>query len=431
LRRDKSILHDLPSRTEHRLACVLTDSEREVLHGVIAANRRRTGKGSALAMLQRLHLVSQHPILAGGRGDLTDAEGLIRDSSRLQALVSVLRNVESQGEKALVFARSVDAQRMLAFVIGRTFSRPVAVINGSTGTDAARGQSAGTVRRKLLDQFRQEPGFGVIVLSPFVAGVGITLTEANHVIHFGRWWNPAIESQATDRVYRIGQSRPVHVYYPISVDPTNEGDQTLDQAIDALLTERRALAGDFLTPASEEAAADLLVRRLTDNTARSTSSHRDAAITGMTAGPVQRPVRAEQVAGILSAMAAARGERVVWLGPEGLFGVQALWAARDGALTCYRIVSSADTDANANTAVALSAQQVWSQKLGGRDVTAVLVSERSLRTDTLRSKTWTELIAEATAAGVTDAARWTLLTTYSTLDAVRNALPPMKSSDRH
>jgi hypothetical protein len=92
----------------------------------------------------------------------------------------------------------------------------------------------------------------VIILSPDVAGIGLTLTEANHVIHYGRWWNPAKESQATDRVYRIGQTKTVHVYYPIAKDPQGVFE-TFDEKLDALLRRRRELAIDFLTPMPSEA----------------------------------------------------------------------------------------------------------------------------------------------------------------------------------
>jgi hypothetical protein len=96
------------------------------------------------------------------------------------------------------------------------------------------------------------------VLSPDVAGIGLTLVEANHVLHYGRWWNPAKESQATDRVYRIGQVRDVHVYYPIATDP--EGMfETFDVKLHALIERRRQLAQDFLAPMPEE---DTLGRKL-------------------------------------------------------------------------------------------------------------------------------------------------------------------------
>ena len=84
----------------------------------------------------------------------------------------------------------------------------------------------------MIKKFRDSQGFNAIVLSPEVAGVGLTLVEANHVIHYGRWWNPAVESQATDRVYRIGQTKHVTVYLPILRDPHRRIDASFDECLD-------------------------------------------------------------------------------------------------------------------------------------------------------------------------------------------------------
>src|SRR5439155_6389099 len=132
------------------------------------------------------------------------------------------------------------------------FGKHVDIINGATGRRGDR-RSGHQTRRAIVQRFREHAGFHVIVLSPEVAGIGLTLVEANHVIHYGRWWNPAKESQATDRVYRIGQMRDVHVYYPIATDP--EGAfETFDEKLHALNERRRQLAQDFLAPVPGEDA---------------------------------------------------------------------------------------------------------------------------------------------------------------------------------
>ena len=103
----------------------------------------------------------------------------------------------------------------------------------------------------MIQRFQSDPSVNFIILSPDVAGVGLTLVEANHVIHYGRWWNPAKESQATDRVYRLGQTKEVHVYYLIAKDPEGEF-QSFDEKLDALIDRRLQMATDFLMPLPEE-----------------------------------------------------------------------------------------------------------------------------------------------------------------------------------
>ncbi len=91
-----------------------------------------------------------------------------------------------------------------------------------------------------------------LVLSPFVAGIGLTITEANHVVHYGRWWNPAVEAQATDRVYRIGQTKDVFVYVPILHDPGGRIGASFDERLDLLMSQKNRLSEDFLSPLPEE-----------------------------------------------------------------------------------------------------------------------------------------------------------------------------------
>src|SRR5699024_6073537 len=101
-------------------------------------------------------------------------------------------------------------------------------------------------RSQIIDQFNTEPGFGVMILSPKAAGTGLTITGANHVIHYTRWWNPAVENQATDRVYRIGQEKDVHVYYPIvEAEGTRK---TVEEIIDEVLTAKKSLAENVIVP---------------------------------------------------------------------------------------------------------------------------------------------------------------------------------------
>ncbi|MDZ4081749.1 MAG: C-terminal helicase domain-containing protein, partial [Bdellovibrionales bacterium] len=117
----------------------------------------------------------------------------------------------------------------------------VEFINGETNQRGAPGEAA----EQIIDRFSKSKGFGALVLSPLAAGAGLNITAANHVIHYGRWWNPAKEDQATDRAYRRGQQLDVHVYYPILSNLEGKG---FDVGLHELVEFKRALARDFLDP---------------------------------------------------------------------------------------------------------------------------------------------------------------------------------------
>src|SRR5690606_12049112 len=104
-------------------------------------------------------------------------------------------------------------------------------------------------RVQTVRQFNDSPGFNVLILSTRAAGVGLNVTGANHVIHYTRWWNPAQEKQATDRVHRIGQQKPVHVHFPIVVDPIGQFT-TAEERLDELLQEKERLAKSIVVPSS-------------------------------------------------------------------------------------------------------------------------------------------------------------------------------------
>jgi SNF2 family DNA or RNA helicase len=126
-------------------------------------------------------------------------------------------------------------QDILKEVIYREFGIQAPIINGSTFN-----------RTEEVARFNQTIGFNVMILSPKAAGVGLNITSANHVIHYTRWWNPAVENQATDRVYRIGQKREVYVYHIITEDPVNYSDGTVENHIHNLLEKRQTMADDVI-----------------------------------------------------------------------------------------------------------------------------------------------------------------------------------------
>jgi len=249
LRRDKTSLSGLPRKSEHVLECELSADQRE-WHVDLIQRAREGGSGNhPFGLLQQLMMVYQHPSLVPSYQPPLPIDA-INQCPKLAVTVECLRNIRLRGEKVLLFTRSLNMQDILARVIESEFGIEVDILNGQV---TRQGETKGLrqTRRGMIERFRASEGFNAMVLSPDVAGVGLTLIEANHVIHYGRWWNPAKESQATDRVYRIGQSREVHVYYPIAKDP-KRAFETFDEKLDAVIRRRRSLASEFLAPMPSE-----------------------------------------------------------------------------------------------------------------------------------------------------------------------------------
>ncbi len=253
LRRLKSDkLDGLPPKTEHVIRKQMPVPQLEA-YGRALAIKEVGGAEAALAMIHGLRRASLHPILADG-GATPGGDLRVEDSARMEGLVEVLDQVHKHGEKALVFVEALDLQGadQLPSLLKRRYnmSRLPSVINGEVSAEA---------RQKIVDHFQRAEGFDVMLLSPKAGGVGLTLTAANHVIHLSRWWNPAVEDQCSDRVYRIGQHRPVHIYYPLAVLPSNE-DASFDMQLQQLMNRKRSLAqGLLVAPAfSKKDFSDLL-----------------------------------------------------------------------------------------------------------------------------------------------------------------------------
>jgi hypothetical protein len=270
LNRDKKDhLDDLPPKTEHVLPYTLSPQQeiryQEILdlaRGLNQADDQQQGQHLlAIHHLKRLH---EHPLLleAAMAGepqrnvlDKPTAE-LLSTSRKLQAVVACLEAIaggggEVGGDKVLIFTPSIMMQLILKRVLDERFGLDVDIINGSpkdnpTSKAKADHNPNDSERTRILKRFAASQGFNVLVLSPLAAGAGLNITCANHVIHYGRWWNPAVEAQATCRVYRIGQTKPVHVYYPIAQSATF--NPTFEQTLHRLLEKKEAIRRNFLRP---------------------------------------------------------------------------------------------------------------------------------------------------------------------------------------
>ena len=199
-----------------------------------------------LAALVKLKQVCNHPAHFLG-----DGSSLPHRSGKCARLLDMLEEVLAEDEKALVFTQFRKMGDLLYKLLTEGLNREVLFLHGGT----ARKR-----RDAIVEEFQSSNGTApVLILSLKAGGFGLNLTAANHVFHFDRWWNPAVEDQATDRVYRIGQSRQVQVHKFICVG-------TLEEKIDALLDQKRGLADnivgsgeEWLTEMSTEKLREILV----------------------------------------------------------------------------------------------------------------------------------------------------------------------------
>lgn len=235
LRRAKDeVLRSLPPRESKVLETPLGRLQLQQ-YVQIARQAKSAGRGAVLAAIHQLFLVCGHPrALSRGTELFQYRPG---ECPKLDRTIELLKEIQDRGEKAIIFTRWLALQEILAAAIEQVFNLRAQVING---------QIQGN-RMQIVEQFSRRPGFNVLILSHDVGGVGLTITAANHVIHYTRPWNPAKEAQATDRVHRIGQQKAVTVYYPIAVDP---GFKTVEVRLAELLEEKKDLAKNVLRPTS-------------------------------------------------------------------------------------------------------------------------------------------------------------------------------------
>jgi hypothetical protein len=232
-------LDGLPEKRIHIRKRQMPEAQARV-YGDIVTRAKEPESGPMLETLHLLRGVSLHPIWPPA-DEIKDQKLFIDQSARLTETFLILDEIAARKEKALIFLESLDLQEHLALMIKTRYSlkrRPMQI----------NGEVSGEKRQNLVDEFQAQRGtFDAMILSPRAGGVGLTLTSANHVIHLSRWWNPAVEDQCTDRVYRIGQDRTVHIYYPMAVHPLY-GESSFDALLNALLDRKRDLSRRMLLP---------------------------------------------------------------------------------------------------------------------------------------------------------------------------------------
>lgn len=204
-------------------------------------------RGRALAVLQQLREVSLHPRLRHESqllvGSAKEARYIMAESGKLAVLLDVLDRIQSAREKVILFMVTKRLQRLLKLWLDQIYGLNISIINGDTAAVPKRSDVLS--RKQLITAFEAVPGFNVLIMSPVAAGVGLTVVGANHVVHLERHWNPAKEAQASDRVYRIGQKKEVHIHLPAVLHPQFDA---FDVHLDRLLRGKLMLKDAVVTP---------------------------------------------------------------------------------------------------------------------------------------------------------------------------------------
>ncbi len=229
LKTDKTIIQDLPDKMEMNVFCNLTQEQASLYEAVVKEMMEKIEqsdgmerRGLILATLMKLKQVCNHPAHF-----LSDHSSLARRSGKLARLEEMLEEVLEGGEKALIFTQFAEMGELLQQYLEERFGCEILFLHGSTPKKQ---------RDMMVQRFQEEQrGAPLFLLSLKAGGVGLNLTAANHVFHFDRWWNPAVENQATDRAFRIGQKKNVQVHKLVCVG-------TLEERIDQMIEQKKELA---------------------------------------------------------------------------------------------------------------------------------------------------------------------------------------------
>jgi len=229
LKSDPAIIADLPPKHEMKVVCTLSREQATLYKAVVDEELRRIAstegmerRGRVLALLTATKQICDHPALY-----LSESGPLAQRSGKLERLTEMLEEALAAGDKALIFTQYREMGERLVAHLRAALGREVAFLHGGTSKVA---------RDELVRRFQEDQlGPRLFVLSVKAGGTGLNLTAASHVFHYDRWWNPAVEDQATDRAYRIGQKRAVQVHKLMCAG-------SVEEKIDLLLEKKRDLA---------------------------------------------------------------------------------------------------------------------------------------------------------------------------------------------
>ncbi|BBD61754.1 SNF2 helicase homolog [Nostoc sp. HK-01] len=253
LKTDKEIIQDLPDKQEMTVFCGLTTEQAALYQQAVdtslveiesAEGLQR--RGMILALLTKLKQICNHPSQYLKETTLTQ-----HNSGKLQRLEEMLDVAIEEGDRALIFTQFAEWGKLLKPHLERQLGREVFFLYGSTSKKQ---------REEMVDRFQHDPqGPPVMILSLKAGGVGLNLTRANHVFHFDRWWNPAIENQATDRVFRIGQTRNVQVHKFVCTGTLEEKIHDMIESKKQLAEQVVSAGEDWLTELDTDQLRNLLI----------------------------------------------------------------------------------------------------------------------------------------------------------------------------
>ena len=240
----KDAAKDLPDKIELKEKVLMPPVQKEAYASVV--NDYTSGiQPNMLVTIMHLREVSEHPYLYDSTLLNHETDEIVETSARLQATIKFLDEIKKKEEKVIIFVERKETQKMLQKLCLKRYGIITKIINGDTPSIVKRNMPNKQSRQSSIDEFQAVDGFNVIIMSPVAAGMGLNVTAANHVIHYSRHWNPAKENQATDRAYRIGQTKDVFVYYPMAV---RTDIKSFDETLDDLLSRKTSLATSTIFP---------------------------------------------------------------------------------------------------------------------------------------------------------------------------------------
>jgi len=243
LKTDKSVIADLPDKFEKKEYASLSKKQVVLYNKLVkeleAKLENSEGierKGLVLGSIIKFKQICNHPDQYLGL-----QEYKCEHSGKFEQLENICENIYEKRERVLVFTQFKEMTEPISEFLEKIFNRKGLVLHGGTSVKK---------RGEMVERFNSEEYIPYMVLSLKAGGVGLNLTSANHVIHFDRWWNPAVENQATDRAFRIGQTKNVMVHKFVT-------DGTIEEKIDLMIEEKQKLAGDILASSGESWITEL------------------------------------------------------------------------------------------------------------------------------------------------------------------------------